>query len=104
MNEEEKKAIESLNEILFENAKEITLYELGINDLKTALNLIEKQKKEIEKKDRQIDLMAEWIEEYTGDCPCDMYDWQDIDCEKTCENSTKKCWEQYFKNKTEEDK
>jgi hypothetical protein len=50
----------------------------------------------LDKKDKVIDMMAEYIEGYTGSCPNDMYDWQDIDCEKECEISMKKCWIEYF--------
>lgn len=57
---------------------------------------------ELDKKDKIIDMMAEYIEEWTGSCPNDMYDWQDIDCEKECEISMKKCWIEYFYNKAQE--
>ena len=56
---------------------------------------------ELEKKDKVIDMMAEYIEECTGSCPNDMYDWQEIDCDKECEISMKKCWIEYFYNKVE---
>lgn len=57
---------------------------------------------ELDKKDKIIDMMAEYIEECTGSCPNDMYDWQEIDCDKECEISMKKCWIEYFYNKKEE--
>ena len=56
---------------------------------------------ELDKKDKVIDMMAEYIEEWIGSCPNDMYDWQEIDCEKECETSMKKCWIEYFYNKVE---
>ena len=65
---------------------------LYIKAIETVLN-------ELEKKDKVIDIMAEYIEEFTGSCPNDMYDWQDIDCEKECEISMKKCWKEYFYKK-----
>lgn len=60
-----------------------------IEAIETVLN-------ELDKKDKVIDMMAEYIEEWTGSYPLDMYDWQDIDCEKVCDNSTKQCWIEYF--------
>lgn len=56
---------------------------------------------ELEKKDKVIDTMAEYIEECTGSCPNDMYDWQEIDCDKECEISMKKCWIEYFYKEVE---
>lgn len=40
---------------------------------------------ELDKKDKVIDMMAEYIEEWTGSCPNDM----------------KKCWIKYFYKKAE---
>lgn len=63
-------------------------------DIKEVLN-------ELDKKDKVIDTMAEYIEECTGSCPNDMYDWQEIDCDKECEISMKKCWIEYFYKEVE---
>ena len=60
MNEEEKKAIERIDYIqdfIIENGQ----YNADISDMQyfsKILNLIEKQQKELEKKDKTIDLMA----------------------------------------------
>ena len=60
MKDEEIKAIERCNELI----KESHSCWIGITNqvaIQTVLNLIEKQKAEIEKKDKIIDLMAEWL-------------------------------------------
>ena len=57
---------------------------------------------EIEKADTVIDLMAEEISEWLGTCPLDKYDWQEIDCDKVCEDDMKECWKQYFYKKAED--
>lgn len=64
-----------------------------INDL---INEVTIKDAELEKKDKVIDMMAEYIEEWTGSCPNDMYDWKEIDCDKECEISMRKCWIKYF--------
>lgn len=123
MSEEERKAIE-----LLETYKNKLVYEISNKDkraVETVLNLIEKQQKEIEKnknfidflqlndvkklgkiikKDKIIDLMAEYINELDID--------EDI-CSKNIINSDicneqysncKACIKQYFERKGEEDK
>lgn len=55
--------------------------------------------KELQLKDKVIDEMAKSLEHYTGSCPNDLYNWEEIDCENECGNSMKKCWKQYFINK-----
>lgn len=49
--------------------------------------------------DKVIDMMAEYIEELTGSCPNDIYDWKEIDCENICNDPMKQCWIKYFYNK-----
>ena len=90
MNEEEIKAVEFLKSQSshwkdFVSKKE----EKTIEDI--IINLIEKQQKEIEKKDRQIDLMAEYIVKYSR-------------FNSTMYGANKEDWKQYFKNKAEEEK
>lgn len=71
------------------------------NEEEIALNnrIIDLETK-IEKKDKIIDKMAEYIADIT-DCPlenCDI----DLDCEKRCNaNIEKECWKLYFENKVE---
>ena len=65
MSEEEKKAIKNIEDILNqEDLVSITLYGVSINNIRTILNLTEKQDKEIEIKDKMIDLMAKAINNY----------------------------------------
>ena len=62
MNEEEKKAVEFVKE----RTKELKKYAKRENELiydDIVLNLINKLQKENEEKDKQIDLMAEYIDE-----------------------------------------
>lgn len=67
---EEKKAIERIEDTFYQdNGKgikgfqKIILYEDGIIDILKLLNIVEKTTKENEEKDKQIDLMAEMIDE-----------------------------------------
>lgn len=68
MTEGEKKAIERIEDTIYthngygiNHFKKITLYESGIDDIQTVLNLIQKQQEEIEEKDKVLHEMAEWI-------------------------------------------
>lgn len=99
MNEEEKKAIEFLKTQSnhwkdFVGKKE----EKTIEDI--IINLMEKQQKEIEKKDRQIDLMAETLEEAKL-CYFKKEDGGELLGKYSCYN--KEDWKQYFKNKAGEE-
>lgn len=72
--------------------------------LDTALSLIKEQQEEIEKKDKQIDLMAEWISErcfYKDDYSNSCEIMQDS-CSK--EDDCKHCIKQYFERKAEDEK
>ena len=106
MTEEEKKAISMCNLLL---NGDITLHIIdddggtayaGIvnkeynEDLRIVLNLIQKQSK-------VIDEMAKEIEDFTGSCPKDTYDFSEIDCENICGIELKECWKQYFYRKVE---
>jgi hypothetical protein len=44
-----------------------------------------------------LKLACEFIEDFTGTCPYDMYNVQ-FDCETSCNNKTALCWEKYFKS------
>lgn len=70
----EKEVIERLNrfktiKVLYGNTFSMHLEQLEQlqNDIKTALNLIQTQQAEIEKKDKIIDLMAEFINKFDLD-------------------------------------
>ena len=93
------------NEIYVKSIKSHDRYEIELND-----EIIEKNNKifdleaEIENKDKEINLMAEWIEKHTkyydeDGCYCEVE--KDI-CNKNieCDN----CIKQYFEYKVEEDK
>lgn len=59
---------------------------------------IYKLKKQLQNKDKQIYLMAEYISNIT-DCPFESEKTY-LDCERMCDVRTdKECWEQYFENK-----
>ena len=117
MSDEEKKAIEkikSFNQYNWEmnNLKEKEFAKPYFDALDTILNLIEKQQKEIEKKDKIIDLMAEQLaglknevdilEQGNKDCFIPK-EYSDIDdCVK--KESCKECIIEYFIKKVEEQK
>lgn len=94
MNEEEKKAIERLEEQLNFWKKQ----NIKNSDCEIILNLITKLQKENEEKDKQIDLMADEI-----------IMTKPINCTKTNEFSTKKVYmskeeiKQYFERKVEKE-
>ena len=55
-------------------------------------------KQEVEQKNKQVDLMAEYISNIT-DCPFESKKTY-LDCERMCDVRTdKECWKQYFENK-----
>ena len=100
MNEEEKKAIERLEEQLNFWKKQ----NIKNSDCEIILNLITKLQKEKEEKDKQIDLMAEWISErcfYKDDYSNSCEIMQDS-CSK--EDDCKHCIKQYFERKAEDEK
>ncbi len=67
---------------------------INVEVLKTVLSMLEE-------KDKQIDLMAEYISNIT-DCPFES-EGKYLDCEKMCDVRTdKECWKQYFENKVKE--
>ena len=127
MNDKEKKAIEKIEkQILIGECEKAIGVPIYISDLKIVLNLIEKQKAEIEnkdialrecernlieerqnriKKDKMIDLMANHIA--TSDSNLCQYLDMTTKCKyyagengKLCDN----CIKQYFEKKSEEDK
>ena len=60
--------------------------------------LIQQKNEEIILKDKQIDLMAEYIADIS-DCPLENCD-TDLDCENRCNaDIEKECWIKYFENK-----
>ena len=114
MNDKEKKAIEKIEKkILIGECEKSIGVPIYISDLKIVLNLIENQKAELEKKDialkecernlieerqnrikkdKQIDLMAEWL--YKDDTSFGYGNLKDV-------NTSEKI-KQYFEKKTEE--
>lgn len=72
-------------------------------DIDTVLNMIKEKNAEIEKKDKIIDLMAEWIEKHTK-----YYDEDGCYCEvekEVCNKDIKckDCIKQYFERKAAEE-
>lgn len=109
MSEEEKKAIEVLKEMIgkSKDLREEDFYSLiGIHQIQaisTVLNLIEKQQKEIEKKDKIIDLMSLAILNYDDQLVINKY--KDIEQVKETfkdilENETYN--KQYFERRAED--
>ena len=92
MNEEEKKAIERLEEQLNFWKKQ----NIKNSDCEIILNLIIKLQKENEEKDKQIDLMAEPIH-ITGEYNC-----PNIKCEDDGSITCEDCIKQYFAKLTKE--
>lgn len=95
MNEKEKETIEFFKECILKD--HLFEEDLTLSYVKNVLNLLEK-------KDKIIDEMAEWIEKHTkyydeDGCYCEVK--KEI-CDKDIE--CKACIKQYFKNKVEEDK
>lgn len=102
MNEEEQKAIEDLRGYLEWNDKNSFSRLPRDNHIETVLNLISKLQKELDKKDKVINLMAEELKEITGSCPLDSYDWENEKCDN-CNNTFKDCFIEYFYKKVEEE-
>lgn len=101
MTEEEKKAVNNLWSSVTDVMFNVLYSQEDLQkDLKIALNLIQKQQKEIEKKDKINDEMAKYI-------AC--LDNEETICKKhysgdLCEDKDIVCWEcvkQYFENKVE---
>lgn len=73
---------------------------ITVDDIQAIENLINRNK-EIEKKDKIIDLMAEYISNITY-CSFES-EGKYLDCEKMCNVRTdKECWKQYFERKVED--
>lgn len=94
MTKEQEEAIERINNDIAKPlyCGDITI--CNIDDLKTILSILEE-------KDKQIDLMAEFIEERLNSCPYEDYNYN-LNCEKECDDNYRRCWKQYFKNKAKE--
>lgn len=95
MNDEEIKVIEHLKKV----AEERTIIPLD-DEIAIVLNLIEKQKAEIEKKYKMIDLMANSFAEegfYSEHC-------QTLIDNDICPDNCNNCIKQYFEKKAEEEK
>lgn len=96
----QEQAISNLKEIIELSRDEINKKD---ENLTAILDLIDLQSLEIvlsmlEEKDKQIDLMAEYISNIT-DCPFESEKTY-LDCERMCDVRTdKECWKQYFENK-----
>lgn len=108
MTNEQREAIEICKEKIIEsfydfpNPSSIELKDTDVEAIEIVLSLIKEQEIEIEKKDKQIDLMAESIElqQYANidtsnlDLVCEK-----LKCNKKCELVKKDCIKQYFEDK-----
>ena len=100
MTEEQEKAIENLEGLLkqrYEKQVQITTYDL-FGNIETVLNMLKEKDKEIEKKDKIIDLMANSFAEegfYSEHC-------QTLIDNEVCPDDCNKCVKQYFERKSEE--
>lgn len=110
MTEEEKKAIFEISKRIgykvgtYCNEEEIEVFEKLLEDYKYKNNLIGLQQKEIKKKDKIIDLMADFIDENIDDCLLNI-----LNIDEPCENYVGKnkklckyCIKQYFSMKVED--
>lgn len=101
MNEEEKKAIERLEEQLNFWKKQ----NIKNSDCEIILNLITKLQKENEEKDNQIDLMAEKLAKAyhykMNECSLKKKELNNIDCNKYKDCTS--CIKQYFERKATND-
>ena len=99
LSEEEKEAIERLEKRIKDNEDYKTTQVWLTDDIvavDTVLNLITKLQKENEEKDKQIDLMAEYINEIdVSEDICEGRTMCDEDCEK--------CIKQYFADLVEKE-
>lgn len=74
-----------------------------IQGLRGLANVIDIKQKEIEKKDKIIDLMAEEINNnFCNTCPYIDYDY-DLNCKNSCKDNFKECWKLYFERKVEKE-
>ena len=96
----EQEAIENLTDLLkqrYEKQVQITTYDL-FGNIETVLNMLKEKDKEIEKKDKIIDLMANSFAEegfYSEHC-------QTLIDNEVCPDDCNKCVKQYFERKSEE--
>ena len=100
LSEEEKKAIEKLKETQDSYLKD----ELDLA-IETVLNLITKLQKENKEKDKQIDLMAEYIANRDNDediCKYQVAEWCEDEEDGVLIEVCRKCIKQYFERKCEE--
>lgn len=70
-------------------------------DFSIISNFMKKQQAELEKKDKVIKEMAEYIALITESCPFELHDY-DMNCEKRCKKDIEaECWKEYFTKKVE---
>lgn len=95
---EDKEAIKTVLNMLKEKGEQIAKYEKIYKEYDCYRWI-----KELNKKDKIIDLMAEEINNAVLKvCPYIDYG-IDLDCENRCDDNSKECWKQYFKSKAEKE-
>lgn len=103
MTNEQRVRVDRLERYLITD-REKTYTTVRVNDLDTALSLIKEQQEEIEKKDKQIDLMAKFIENNMSEKKiineiCIKSKCNNEECH---EDDLKDCIKQYFERKVED--
>ena len=110
-------AIETVLNLIQKQQEEIRQYEKALHDqIIKDYDMEIKLKDELEKKDKLyhralsnlviadkiINEMAKYIEEQTGSCPLDMFNYKEIDCETVCKQDMYPWWIEDFKRKVED--
>lgn len=103
MTNEERVRVDRLERYLITDRGK-TYTTIRVNDLDTALSLIKEQQEEIEQKDKQIDLMAKFIENNMSEKKiineiCIKSKCNNEECH---EDDLKDCIKQYFERKVEQ--
>lgn len=117
LSKEEQEAIKMLDKFATEHKLFNIKYTDGLEkNIEIVLKMIkdllwkEEQQKEllkyktdkIQKQSKVIDETTKEIENMTGSCPLDRFDFNDIDCENKCNTGIEaECWKQYFYRKVE---
>lgn len=101
------RAIETVLSILEEKDKQIADLEKSVEQIYEDYQDIGKiafdDGEKIEMLEKQIDLMAEFIEERLDTRPFEDYNY-DLNCEKECNDNYIRCWKQYFENKVRQER
>lgn len=107
MTNEQRVRVDRLERYLITD-REKTYTTVRVNDLDTVLSLIKEQQEKIEKKDKIIDLMAEFINKVWCDYPGSIFKklkddgFNTNECSNCVGKVCKNCIKQYFERKVED--